>query len=1129
MNYSYGNESSNRVDLKIGNIRSSLPNTGLLSRYVQEKPKHTLLQPWQNRERIVVKFRENSAVALIGGQLQSAAGLNLIRLNNVLSRHSITQKQLQRYFDQPTSQLSQMKLQGEARSKRELANLNLYYSLTLKSNIDAAQVCDDLNALDIIEFAEPEPLPAPLPIDLSPVTPDFSDRQSYLDSAPVGISAMSSRRVPGVRGDGMQIVDIEYDWVLDHEDLELPPSANIDSATLSNPFPENEANHGTAVLGQLIGGDNGYGITGIVPQSSALVIPAITEEFGYNVGRAINLAASHLNPGDVILIEQQTTVCDQAYGPVEWFTPWFDAISTATANGIVVIMAAGNGQVNLDDPSCQSRFDTSVRDSGAIIVGAGHKDTRARLSFSSYGSRVNLQGWGRLVATTGYGNLFNPGDIRQRYTRLFSGTSSASPIVAGAALAVQGSLKAANAPLLTSMQMRQLLMATGTAQSGNDHIGPLPNINSALLTFDRDGDELLDSLELSLGTDPDAADSDGDGILDYDELNRDGDPTNYTAGVDSDPGANPTTGIDPNVADPRDTDGDGLLDNEDANPAVSDSSPIFSRSIDIGVAGQNGSFNYDATDNAYTIETSAFDLGGSADQVFYIYETISGDFDLQARIASISNHYAKAGLMVRNSLEPSDSQLSIAIERSTGGLQIHRTEELGNTHYLASSLAMAEGHWVRLEKIANTLRSYGSSDGVNWTLVGSETMAMDSDFYLGIVAVNSETSTRTTIVVDEVKRSNDTTANTAPTISIGEPVDNSQFILGDNVTFSAVAHDQQEGDLSAAITWQSDIDGELGNASSINITSLSLGVHLITASVQDSGNLIATDTVSITINNPVNTQPLINITAPTDSIVFSEGDMINFIASAIDNEDGDISSNITWSSDIDNAIGSGSNVSTDTLSVGLHTITATVADSENLINTATIQISVEPQGSSSPVVFDHSIDIGITNLAGGLSYDSNTGVYNLTSSGFDVGGVSDNFFFAYTQRSGDIDIRARITYIDSFYAKTGLMIRSSLDSNSMHAAMTLEHLSGGVSIYRDNIDASTIYHSLSTNITLGAWVRLQKVGDTINRYASENGVNWTLVASSTLTIGDNYFIGICAVSNESGGITNSTVENLTIE
>ncbi len=103
--------------------------------------------------------------------------------------------------------------------------------------------------------------------------------------------------------------------------------------------------------------------------------------------------------------------------------------------------------------------------------------------YSNYGERVNLQGYGSEVYTTGYGDLFDGnGDLNQYYTSGFGGTSSASPIIAGAAASIQGYMKANFGSVLTSDYIREILYQTGTAQLGNtlEHIGPRPNLDSAL-------------------------------------------------------------------------------------------------------------------------------------------------------------------------------------------------------------------------------------------------------------------------------------------------------------------------------------------------------------------------------------------------------------------------------------------------------------------------------------------------------------------------------------------------------------------------------------------------------------------------------------------------------------------------
>jgi hypothetical protein len=125
-------------------------------------------------------------------------------------------------------------------------------------------------------------------------------------------------------------------------------------------------------------------------------------------------------------------------------------------------------------------FNRNIRDSGALIVGAG-SSLHARLYFSCYGSRVDVQGWGQGVTTTGYGGLFGTG-FANYYTGSFNGTSSASPIVAAAVAAVQGRRKARGLAPLGAVQVRALLAATGTPQTGDttQHIGPFPNFRAAL-------------------------------------------------------------------------------------------------------------------------------------------------------------------------------------------------------------------------------------------------------------------------------------------------------------------------------------------------------------------------------------------------------------------------------------------------------------------------------------------------------------------------------------------------------------------------------------------------------------------------------------------------------------------------
>ncbi len=323
-------------------------------------------------------------------------------------------------------------------------------------------------------------------------TPGYDDRQGYRRALDID----AAWALPGGRGAGVTVADVEGEWNEKHEDL---PGARITHVAGRRQRSAGWRAHGTAVLGVLAASDNGVGMLGLAPDVAAIKTASLG---GIGAARALYEAAEALSPGDVLVVELHGPGPNargrgqQGFVPMEWWQPEFDAIRFATHKGVIVVEAGGNGGEDLDAPVYKRRFDRSVRDSGAILVGAGAPPgfagvpERGRLDFSNYGSRVDVQGWGRLVATLDYGDLQGCATPARNYTAQFSGTSSASPVVAGAALAVQGAFKARTGRVLSPFEMRALLVATGTPQAGaharcrppaaDEHIGPLPHVGRAL-------------------------------------------------------------------------------------------------------------------------------------------------------------------------------------------------------------------------------------------------------------------------------------------------------------------------------------------------------------------------------------------------------------------------------------------------------------------------------------------------------------------------------------------------------------------------------------------------------------------------------------------------------------------------
>jgi serine protease len=481
-------------------------DAGLLPRTAPEKPIATALSPADDPRTAIVKFSEGTRVRIGANGVRGAPPFDARRLADVLRGYGLSPRDLAPLFRRAPSDLDAERDAGQRQGGRALADLNLYYRIALPADVDTARLCDALNRLPFVERAAPARVPEHPPGDIAPPTPDLTAREGHLAAPPWGVGWIDPALVPGADGAGSAIADVEFGWFLGHEDLGLDPSAILGSQTPLLSL----ADHGSAVLGVLRALPNEYGVDGIAPAAALFLSPVRTDELGVNAPNAISVATAALARGGVLLVElQDPDACALGAGPVEWDPAVFDAIAAATAKGIAVIEPAGNGGLDLDAPECEGRFVRPARDSGAIFVGAGDGQRR-RLPFSDYGSRLDVQGWGHFVATLGYGDAFDPGDARQRYTTFFGGTSGASAIVAGVSAAVQGArITRGQAPFAPNA-LRHRLVAKGSPQSACDPasepIGPLPslpallNLHACSDGLDNDGDGRVD-----FGADPGCA------------------------------------------------------------------------------------------------------------------------------------------------------------------------------------------------------------------------------------------------------------------------------------------------------------------------------------------------------------------------------------------------------------------------------------------------------------------------------------------------------------------------------------------------------------------------------------------------------------------------------------------------
>ncbi len=428
---------------------------------------------------IHLKLVEGSGARLETGSLVSARS-ELSAVNALLEDALV----LRRTFPGETERYAELKRLGEAASGRPGPDLSLWFDLKLAGGrATLAERLEALNSLPEVEIAHPAPICEPAAIigaagERALPSPDFTGQQDYLYDTPIGLDAPTAWAQPGGRGAGMQFIDVEMGWVLDHEDFNAANHFFQGGAPMSPSYYD----HGTAVMGEVVGMNDGSGITGFASDANWGVVAITVGEWPY-VPHYFQEAIDNLNAGDVWLIELQMYPSGQTATPMEYLQVNYDVIWTGCwAQGVVCIEAGANGSQDLDDPVWGGIFDRDIRDSGAIMVGAGTPVGRVAEYFTNYGSRMDVHAWGSEIVTTGYGDLYTGGNLQTEYTASFGGTSGASPMVAGSCLCLQGMHRVLYGTVMSPDALRTLLNTTGVPHLDSyREIGPRPDLGAATI------------------------------------------------------------------------------------------------------------------------------------------------------------------------------------------------------------------------------------------------------------------------------------------------------------------------------------------------------------------------------------------------------------------------------------------------------------------------------------------------------------------------------------------------------------------------------------------------------------------------------------------------------------------------
>jgi regulation of enolase protein 1 (concanavalin A-like superfamily) len=535
---------------------------------------------------------------------------------------------------------------------------------------------------------------------------------------------------------------------------------------------------------------------------------------------------------------------------------------------------------------------------------------------------------------------------------------------------------------------------------------------------------------------------------------------------------------------------------------------------DVGQVGVAGSASY--ANGTFTVSAGGTLIWGTADGMHFVYQPLSSDGTLVARVLSASSSSVTAGVMIRETLDTGSvnaftnyygSQISFNIRASSGG----------NTTS-ASSGTLNLPYWLKVTRSGSTFSGYISSDGVNWNPLGtSQNISMAQNAYVGLAVSGGSTTSLGTATFDNVSLS--TATAPAPVISA---VSTTAGPIGSQVMITGSGFGALQGSSMVILN---------GVPTTINTwSSSSISVTIPTGA--SSGPLAVSVAPSMNSSNPVTftvTGVDYALSASPSSLSITQGSSggsavtvtpLYGFSGAVSLSASGLPSGVSASFSPNPATASSTLTLTASGAATPGTVTLTITGtSGGLTRTATLALSVTaPENPALPQGWLDT-DIGQVGQAGSATYAN--GTFTLKGSGQYIYFNADSGHLVFQPLAGDATIVARVLSLQGggFYQEAGVLIRETLNTDSENVYMAW----GGGRPYlawRSSTGGSTSSQTMS-NVPLPYWVKLVRSGSTFTGYASADGVNWTQVSSQIVSMNTNVYVAL-ATSAENNNTTLGT-------
>lgn len=157
------------------------------------------------------------------------------------------------------------------------------------------------------------------------------------------------------------------------------------------------------------------------------------------------------------------------------------------------------------------------------------------------------------------------------------------------------------------------------------------------------------------------------------------------------------------------------------------------------------------TNSLWTVTGGGADIWNAGDQFNFLTNSLTGDGAVIAQVISqtASDPWAQTGVMIRNDSTAGSPEASVLITPGNGVTFRYRLASGGVT-VQSFTTGVIIPVWVRLGRSTNTFSAAYSSDGINWTNLGSpQTIAMSNSVLAGLaITAHNNTLINTSLVAN---------------------------------------------------------------------------------------------------------------------------------------------------------------------------------------------------------------------------------------------------------------------------------------------------------------------------------------------------------------------------------------------